>query len=60
MWKNWAIGLICVIAAISGALWYWLDGNPDTKPDVKATVEQVKEGVNIIQNGVSEKQEEQK
>lgn len=45
------IGLICIVAAISGCLWYWLDGNPETNPDLEQTAAQVQTGISIIKTG---------
>lgn len=41
-------GVLIIIAALAAAAGYWLDGRPETQPDVPATIEQVKAGASLI------------
>ncbi|MBO6103283.1 MAG: hypothetical protein J6P03_08545 [Opitutales bacterium] len=41
-------GALIIIAALAAAAGYWLDGRPETQPDVPATIEQVKDGASLI------------
>ena len=49
--KAWVVGIVCILAAVCGWLWARWDGNPETEPDTKAAVEQIKQGVEIIKTG---------
>ncbi len=46
--KKIVYGVLLIIAAIAGYLVAALDGDPETKPDIKETIEGVKEGVDVI------------
>ena len=42
------LAIILIISAISGALYGWLDNDPDTNPDVMGVIEKVKEGIDSL------------
>lgn len=48
--KKWIVGIIIILFAVSGAAYYWLDDDPATNPDVPATIEKVKEGIDVIRD----------
>ena len=52
--KKIVIGIIAIVAALTSALWLWLDGKPETQPDIPQTIEQVNEGINLIKEGSAE------
>ncbi len=46
--KKIIAGIALIIMAISSALYYWFDDNPETNPDLNQTINQVVDGVNQI------------
>lgn len=46
--KKIIAGIALIVMAISSALYYWFDDNPETTPDLNQTINQVVDGVNQI------------
>ena len=48
--KKIIAGIALIIMAISSALYYYIDDDPNTNPDLNQTINQVIDGVNQIKN----------
>lgn len=48
--KKIIAGIALIIMAISTALYYYTDDDPNTTPDLNQTINQVVDGVNQIKN----------
>lgn len=46
-------GVLLIIAAVACAIAYVVDGRPETKPDIPATIEQIKDGASLIRGDES-------
>jgi len=55
--KKIVLAIASAILAISMCLVYALDGDPNTVPDVKGTIEKVKESVEVIKDAKAEEAE---
>ena len=45
---KWVLGIAIILGAVAALLVATLDGDPATKPEIKETIEKVKEGVDVI------------
>ena len=48
--KKIIAGIALIIMAISSALYYYVDDDPNTNPDLNQTINQVVDGVNQIKD----------
>jgi len=52
--KNLVLGIAMILAALAGAVVYFLDGNPETVVKPGEVIESVMDGIDVMKNEVEE------
>jgi len=49
-WKKWALGIALILGALATAAVAVLDDDPDTKINIRETIDGVQDGVEVIRD----------